>query len=68
VTGEDAVGLDETLGAHVLEGSLLGNDEGNLSKLSREEETGRGGEGVTGGAEIDVAKEGEGLDVTVGVG
>lgn len=68
VTGERARGLNESLGAHVLERGLLGDDEGDLGELSRVEETGRRREGVPRGAEVDVAEERESLDVSIGIG
>lgn len=39
VTGGSRIVLDKTLGAHSIEGSLLGDNESDLSRLGGEEET-----------------------------
>ena len=36
MTGEGGVALDKTLGAHVIEGGLLSNDQCDLNKLGDE--------------------------------
>lgn len=64
-TSEGRVVLDEALGAHINERSVLSDDEGDLSRLGGEDETGRMAKRITRGAEVDIREEREGLDAAV---
>jgi hypothetical protein len=65
MASECTVLLNETFEVHVLKGSLLCHDKGNLGKLCSEEKTCGMAEGVLGRSNIDIAKERESLDVGV---
>ena len=65
MTGERRLLLNETLRAHILECSALSDDECDLSELGREQETIRVAEGVALRTDVDVAEQGERLDVTL---
>lgn len=64
MTSESGVLVNQALGLHVVERSLLSNDERNLSVLGSEKETLRVGEGVRSGVEVNVTEQGQGLDST----
>ncbi|KAF3401859.1 hypothetical protein F1880_009718 [Penicillium rolfsii] len=67
VTGEAAVTLDQTLGAHVLETSFLHEGEGGLGELGGGQKTGRRAVGIRSSVLINLLEDLLGLDGTVGI-
>jgi hypothetical protein len=65
VTSECAPLLHEALGAHILEGSLLSDNERNLGKLGGEEQASGVAKGIEHSPDVNIGKERESLNVAV---
>jgi len=65
MAGESRPVLDKPFGTHVIESSLLDDDESNLSESSGKNKTSRMAKSVAGSLVVDINKERECLNITL---
>jgi len=65
MAGESRPFLDKPFGTHVIESSLLDDNESNLSELSGKKKTGRMAKSVAESPVVDINKERECLNITL---